>query len=172
MLIPSLLVAGALIEFAIATGFAVWLGRPTHSHHSSLVDDTDEAWIVLTLRGCDPTLPESLNGLANQSWANRKICVVIDSDEDPAWDVVRSFLATNDNKDCFYVRTLQKPLADCSLKCSAVAEAAEWIIETHPDAKFIALVDADVRPHQDLLNELSRRLRSARRRRQFGCSLV
>ena len=159
MLIPILLISGAVIEFAIAAGFAYWLGRQSASHVNSSVDASGEAWIVLTLRGCDPTLPQTLQGLNLQSRPNTKVCIVIDSDEDPAKEIVRTFLADHQTGDRFHVRTLATPLNSCSLKCSAVAEAAEWIITNQPDAHFIALIDADVKPQPDLISELVAPLR-------------
>jgi cellulose synthase/poly-beta-1,6-N-acetylglucosamine synthase-like glycosyltransferase len=106
--------------------------------------------VVLSLRGADPFLPECLQSLLTQDYPDYQVQIVIDSPEDPAWDIVTPFLhqpATPQIK----ASALQVKHRTCSLKCSALLQA---IAELDDACEVVAIIDADAMPHRHWLREL------------------
>ena len=115
--------------------------------------------IALCLRGADPFLPRCLQALLNQNYPNYQLKIVIDSQQDPAWDVTTQTLKQADIPVDISPLLLQRET--CSLKCSALIQA---ISELDSDCEIVALVDADTVPHPNWLRELVSPLKN----RQIG----
>jgi hypothetical protein len=116
------------------------------------------AAIVLAVRGVDPQLPAVLAGLLAQDHPDYSVFIVVDSLADPAWPVVNEILQQASGSPA-RVAVLQKRLATCSLKCSALAEAMEAL---PADVDIVAFVDADTLPHRSWLRDLAARLDAPR----------
>lgn len=112
--------------------------------------DLPKAAVLLSLRGADPTLANCLRRLLKQDYPNYELLIAVDSETDPAWQLVQTTLretqATN-----VRVRTLRNRLSTCSLKCSALVQLVDDLDDSH---KVIALADADLVSHPTWLREL------------------
>jgi Glycosyltransferase like family 2 len=106
--------------------------------------------VVLCLRGADPFLETCIRALVEQDYPCFEVRIVVDDEQDPAWDVVRRVI---DGQSAS--RVVAAPLKHvgtaCSLKCSAVVQAVSELDESF---EVIALLDADTIPHPTWLREL------------------
>jgi len=114
------------------------------------VEHQHSAWVVFSVRGADPTLEDAVGSLLNQQFRDYKICVVVDNAKDPARDVLQRFA----NDDRLVIRYLQNPLSTCTLKCSAIAEGVEYVLEVDPKVRYFVMVDADSNPPPNLMASL------------------
>jgi len=109
-----------------------------------------KAAVLLCLRGADPKLSSCLRRLLSQDYPNYELLIAVDSDTDPAWEVVQTTIeelgATN-----VRVRTLRNRLTTCSLKCSALVQLVDDLDDSH---QVLALADADLESHPTWLREL------------------
>jgi cellulose synthase/poly-beta-1,6-N-acetylglucosamine synthase-like glycosyltransferase len=152
MTILGVIAGSLLVVLTVAHGLAVaafWirLGQPR------IV--VDQKWhppaaVILPLRGRDPFLAQSLAALLDQDYPDYQVQVVLDSDEDAAWQDLRPLLERMPPHR-FSVQLLEKPSDECSLKVSALLQALERL-----DVRFeaIALMDSDVMPHACWLSDL------------------
>ncbi len=125
-------------------------------------DPTDAEWprvaVVLSVRGADPSLVACLRQLLRQNYSDYEIHLVIDSEDDPAWELLRPLLAAGGAVP-IHVRLLDTKFETCSLKVSALAQAIGGL---EGSVRVVALVDADVIPYADWLRDLVRPLREPR----------
>lgn len=99
--------------------------------------------ILLSLRGSDPFLADGIRALLDQDYPDFQINIVVDSEEDPCWRVLKQFdLEKEDSR--LNVQVLRNRLTTCSLKCSSMAQAVESLEE---DVEVVILTDADVVSH-------------------------
>src|SRR5580700_9528897 len=105
-------------------------------------EDWPRAAVVLSVRGADPSLVECLRRLMQQDYPDYEVHLVIDSEDDPAWEMLRPLLADNRAEHVF-VRLLRTKHETCSLKVSALAQAIGTLDES---IGVVALIDADVIP--------------------------
>ena len=138
----------ALFEIYFTTVFiASFRQKKPDSYEDS---ELPKVAIALCLRGADPFLPKCLQALLNQNYPNYELHIVVDSKEDPAWNI-----ATKTLQDLSPIPVHISPLRirreTCSLKCSALIQA---VTELEPDCEIIALVDADTIAHPNWLREL------------------
>jgi Glycosyl transferase family 21 len=152
----------ALLAFVIVI---VFLGLPVwwywrlvwlfvfHSAVPSMPDEQlPEAAVLLPLRGADPSLRECLRGLLRQDYPRYSVRIVIDSLEDPAWELVQSVLAEDPNSHVnVKVSPLKQLCQTCTLKLSAQMQT---IAELEDMVEVITLIDADVVPPRDWLRTL------------------
>jgi glycosyltransferase involved in cell wall biosynthesis len=110
------------------------------------------AVVLLPLRGADPVLPECLRGLLRQEYPRYEIHIILDSEEDPAWQAVREALA---DKPTVPVKTtvLTRRPETCSLKVAALLQGLDGL---DGSVEVVAQVDADVVPPPHWLRELVR----------------
>ena len=110
-----------------------------------------KAAVVLCLRGRDPFLEKCLELLLAQDYPDYQLQVVVDSRQDPAWEVAQR-LAERHGAERVHLETLDDRRDTCSLKCSSVTQAIERL-----DGSFqvAALVDADTMPHPGWLRDLA-----------------
>ena len=106
--------------------------------------------VVLCLRGPDPYLKATLQALMNLDYPCYDVKIVVDSRQDPAWQVaeetVRECGATN-----VEIRPLTVRRDTCSLKCSSLLQAIDGQDKSY---EVVALLDADTIPHRSWLSEL------------------
>lgn len=106
--------------------------------------------IALCLRGADPFLPNCLQALLNQNYPEYELRIVVDSQEDPAWEIA-SQITQHQTAIPVKITPLRIRHKTCSLKCSALIQA---VSELDRDCEIVALVDADTIPHPNWLREL------------------
>jgi hypothetical protein len=153
MTISILIMCGAFLELLFAIAFFYWL----RSLKSSPLDLAQQhsTWIVLSVRGFDPSLERSISGLLEQDFTDYQVCVTVDHQADPAWQAIEKIKSSHAHGDRLTMRVLQNPLETCSLKCSALAEAVEFILNEHPKTERIVLVDSDVNAPPSMLAEVT-----------------
>ena len=117
-------------------------------------DELPRAAVVLSVRGADPSLVDCLRGLLRQDYPDYEVHIIIDSEHDPAWELLRPLL---DEAGTTPVRLhlLETKYETCSLKLSALAQA---IGELDTSVRVVALIDADVIPYAEWLHDLVRPL--------------
>jgi cellulose synthase/poly-beta-1,6-N-acetylglucosamine synthase-like glycosyltransferase len=107
--------------------------------------------VLLCLRGADPFLPDCLRALLQQDYANYEVHIVVDSLEDPAWEIVQQTLRELNSPVATKVTALQQPRSSCSLKCSSLLQAVN---DLPADVEVVAFIDADTIAHPLWLQEL------------------
>ena len=119
----------------------------------------DEPWprvaVILPTRGADPSLADCLENLLNLDYPLYDIRIVVDSEDDPAWGVVRDALANRPSAPV-RIALLEKRRESCSLKVSALLQALDGLEES---VQAAALIDGDVIPYPQWLRDLVRPLR-------------
>jgi hypothetical protein len=114
--------------------------------------DLPRVAVILPLRGADPSLRACLRGLLEQDYPRYGLHIVIDSREDPAWDLVRQVLAEGRGRRVgVRVGTLKQPCGTCTLKISAQMQA---LAELDGSVDVIAMIDADAVPPRTWLRTL------------------
>ena len=106
--------------------------------------------VILCLRGPDPFLPDCLRALVKQDYPDYEVHVIVDSREDPAWQIVES-VVQEEGAANVRMEPLANPRDTCSLKCSSLAQAVSGLDQSYD---VVALVDADTVPHPTWLSEL------------------
>ena len=154
--ILSILLTLSILQLVMALNFKSQLIRGTN------FDEEQElvpllASIVLSVRGCDPTLRHSLIGLLDQDYENYEIHVVVDNRVDTAWKVVHEIKEEFDLDHRLTIHEMREPLETCGLKCSALIQALDAI---HEDSTYLVLLDADVKPHRTWLSSCIRPLQA------------
>ena len=109
-----------------------------------------KAAVVLCLRGPDPFLADCIRAILQQDYPDYELRVVVDSRDDPAWEVVEGTVAELGAQNVHIV-PLTKRRETCSLKCSSVVQAVGELDESF---EVVALVDADTVPHRTWLRDL------------------
>lgn len=109
-----------------------------------------KAAVILPLRYADPFLDACVRALLQQKYPQYKLHIIVDSEKDPAWNVVTQTIqqlqATH-----VQVSPLITRYKTCSLKGSALVQAINALDDSY---EVVAFVDADVVPHSTWLREL------------------
>lgn len=156
-IIPALLLA-LIAPQIVLTAWFIWSVRSRTRVHLVRRDQRDgsatiPAVVVLCLRGCDPTLEEVLAALARQCHRNWRLQVIVDSTDDPAWDVAHATLARlaageQASWRDYSITPLAERPATGSLKCASLRQAFATI---EPETQVVALIDADSVVHEQWL---------------------
>ena len=149
-MIASLFITiSALIQLLLTVWFRKRLRKqvkpdviPTEDQHST--------WIVISVRGADPTLADAVRSLLSQDYRDYKVCVVVDNENDPANLVLQDIA----NEPRLLIRHLENPLSTCTLKCSAIAEGVEHVMNIDPKVRYFVMVDADSNPPSSMMATL------------------
>lgn len=167
MLLAAIAVASTLVLMAIiqvASGLALvrqfFLAPPSGF--------AEERWpkaaVLLALRGADPRLRETIRGLLTLDYPDYEVHVIVDSKEDPAWDVVHRTISEFDTQ-----RATVSPLlargTTCGLQCSAFVQAGRSL---DASVEVLATIDGDVVVHDQWLRELVAPLQNERVGATFG----
>lgn len=114
-------------------------------------DYTPRVCVFLSLRGADPGLEAGIERLLDQDYPNYQLRVVVDSEADPAWDLMKRAADRRDD-DRLQVDAIRERRTTCGLKCTAMAQLADDLPD---DCEVIVLADADMVPHRGWLRELT-----------------
>jgi cellulose synthase/poly-beta-1,6-N-acetylglucosamine synthase-like glycosyltransferase len=136
---------------AVQVGSVLFFLWGLNSRSKNLLDEQlPKTAVLLCLRGVDPFLPDCLRSLLKQNYPQYDLKLIIDSEQDPAWQVVSDTInelgASN-----FQISHLRTIRPTCSLKCSSLIQAVSELDESY---KVVALVDADTIVHANWLREL------------------
>ena len=140
----------ALIQLLLTVWFRKHIRRRTEPTPLP-TEQQNSTWIVFGVRGADPTLSDAVRSLLSQDFREYKICVVVDSENDPANSVLRSVA----DEPRLLIRHLQNPLSTCTLKCTAIAEGVEHVMEIDPDVRYFVMVDSDSNPPWNMMATLT-----------------
>jgi glycosyltransferase involved in cell wall biosynthesis len=130
----------------------IWLKsmRP-HPAQQKLPDFHPKTLVLLTIRGADPRLAQCLHGILDQDYPNYELGIIVDSREDPAWELVHKVLDTIKSGPRVQVSPLKNRLETAGLKNSSLLQALE---ELDPSFEAIAMLDSDLVPPRYWLKEL------------------
>ncbi len=106
--------------------------------------------VILCLRGADPFLPNCVEALLNQKYPEYDLKLIVDSQEDPAWQIVNDIINEKGASNV-QVSSLKTIRHNCSLKCSSLLQAVSELDDSY---QAIALVDGDTIVHDNWLREL------------------
>ncbi|MBD2344686.1 glycosyltransferase [Anabaena subtropica] len=147
ILISKLLVIWLVVQVYSVLRF--WWGLNTRS--KNLPDEQlPKTAVVLCLRGVYPFLADCLRSLLQQNYPRYDLKLIVDSEQDPAWQVVNDIIKQI-NANNFQINHLRTVRQSCSLKCSSLLQAVSELDDSY---KVIALVDADTIVHPNWLREL------------------
>ncbi len=113
-------------------------------------EELPKAAILLSVRGGEPSLGNTLNALLSQDYPDFEVHIVVDSEFDPGWMLARDILSLDQTKR-LKIHVMQDPLHTCTLKCSSLLQAYESL---ENDVKYLAFVDSDVVPEKNWLRLL------------------
>lgn len=150
ILAAVLLVGAAMIQWVISLLFRRSFTK--RSVFCATSNRQKKVAVVISVRGCDPTLGDSIRGILNQDYENYVVHLVIDHQTDPAWEYVHEIKMKHDQRDVLAIHEMQNPPETCSLKCHSIVQALARIDD---ESKIIAFLDADVSPHATWISELT-----------------
>ncbi|MBE9049841.1 glycosyltransferase family 2 protein [Nostocales cyanobacterium LEGE 11386] len=149
----------AIAIFAVLAVFVVLqtlcaLAFTSSLHLPKSQDVPDEllpkAVVILALRGADPFLADCIRALLHQNYPQYDLHIVVDSQEDPAWNIVNKTIQQT-GATHFQVSPLIVRHNTCSLKCSSLVQAICALDDSY---QVVAFIDADVIAHPNWLCEL------------------
>lgn len=144
------IVLAAIVQLFVAVFFRQQLsGRQVASMS---LEKQHSVAVMLCVRGCDPSLRHALIGILNQEFDSYQVHLVVDHRSDAAWDVAQEIKREHDLNDILKIHEMQGAYETCGLKCNALLQGLQAIPE---GTKYLALMDADVRPHATWLAELT-----------------
>ena len=135
--LTSLLCFFAFVQIVITKVLHVQLSKKPIECPPSFAPKTA---VILSLRGADPFLADGIQALRQQEFPNFLIKIVVDSEEDPSWKILKSIDFDSPGAPV-EIQVLRNRRSTCSLKCSALVEAVESMDD---DVEIIVLTDADV----------------------------
>ncbi|WP_337885500.1 glycosyltransferase family 2 protein [Fischerella thermalis] len=109
-----------------------------------------KAVVILSLRGADPFLADCVRALLYQNYPQYYLHIVVDSQEDPAWNIVQETILRVGARHV-QVSPLIARQNTCSLKGSALVQAIKALDDSY---QVVAFIDADVIAHPTWLREL------------------
>jgi cellulose synthase/poly-beta-1,6-N-acetylglucosamine synthase-like glycosyltransferase len=148
LICTAYLALSSLVQLIWAWRFTILYRRSSSAPTPD--EDLPRAAVVLSLRGADPSLPGCLQGLLMQDYPRYDVKIIIDSREDPAWELVQRAVAEA-GVDHVEIQELEDPSATCSLKLSALVQAVGRL---DPEHRVVALIDADVHAYPGWLRDL------------------
>jgi cellulose synthase/poly-beta-1,6-N-acetylglucosamine synthase-like glycosyltransferase len=153
MLYPAMIALGLAVVFLGMQVVWAWRLAVCYPPKQALANpgaQLPRVAVVLSVRGADPSLVECLRCLLRQDYPHYEVHIIVDSDSDPAWDLLRPLLDDEAPVDV-QVRVLETKHETCSLKVSALAQAIQQL---GPSVEVVALIDADVIPYAGWLRDL------------------
>ncbi len=146
--ITQSLLSWLAIQMCLALVFLLYLR--SHQENLSADEQLPKTAVILCLRGADPFLPNCVEALLNQNYPEYDLKLIVDSQEDPAWEIVNDIINKQgaSNVQVSPLRTIRH---NCSLKCSSLLQAVSELDDSY---QVVALVDADTIVHANWLREL------------------
>ena len=141
-----------LIWWAIQVFLSLRFFLYLRSHHQDTLPDNQlpKTAVIVYLRGTDALLSKCLRSLLNQNYPQYDLKLVIDNEQDPAWNIVTETLSQETAQNV-QISPLRIASPNCSLKCSSLVQAVSELDDSY---KVVASVDADVVVHSNWLREL------------------
>ncbi len=152
----AILVVTVVTLLAAALGFqSIWCAgfvRMFRDRPSQPIPDAQlpKLALVMPLRGADPFLDRTLQGLLQLDYPDYDIRIIIDNREDPAWGLVERIIAERGG-DRIKVEELSDRRTTCSLKMSALIQAVSGLDESY---KVVTIIDADAVPYPGWLRDM------------------
>lgn len=151
ILLSNILLGWLVVQVLLSAIFLLYLQTQKKSQKNLLPDEQlPKTAVIICLRGADPFLADTLRALLRQNYPRYDLKVVVDSINDPAWEI-----ATQTTRELgvnnVQVSTLKYKRNTCSLKCSSLIQAVSELDITY---QVVALVDADTVVHPNWLKEL------------------
>ncbi|HEY3969152.1 MAG TPA: glycosyltransferase family 2 protein [Planctomycetaceae bacterium] len=106
--------------------------------------------LVMTLRGADPFLDRTLQGLTQLDYPSYDIRIVVDHKEDPAWELVQRIIIERGCRNV-KVEELSDRRTTCSLRMSSLIQAVSGLDDSYG---AVAIIDADVVTYPDWLRDM------------------
>ena len=97
--------------------------------------------VIVSVRGSDPFLLQTLQGWIRQDYSNFRVVVVVDHHLDPSWEVVRRFCDSQDDHRLLQLDELRDHSGQRGLKCSALIQAVQ-----STEAEIVMTIDSDAIP--------------------------
>ena len=142
----ALCAAAAIRSLFVGIRFVQALKR---KHPNPPPNDSGPVRVVLCLRGNDPFLCDCIAGLLGQDYRDYEVMIVLDSCDDPAWQIAHD--ATADATVPVTIKPLLDRCTHRSLKMNAVLQA---VSDLPDDCAAVAIADADVVPSPSWLRSL------------------
>ena len=151
-----LAVAAVVLVFVFVGAQAFWAWRlallyPPAPGATATEGDWPHVAVMLPIRGADPSLALCLEGLLDQDYPSYDITIIVDSETDPAWEIVREVLAKRPGA-AVKLTLLERRRETCSLKVSALLQGLAGLDES---CQAVALIDADAAPRPQWLRDLT-----------------
>ena len=116
VVIAVLLLLAAAVHLAIAFYFRTKMVLQVVDANAE--GESGLASVVLSIRGCDPGLRNTLLGLLSQDYKNYEVHLVVDHRRDNAWELVHEIKEQYDDQGRLTIHEMTKPMKTCGLKCS------------------------------------------------------
>jgi hypothetical protein len=161
------LVLWAMARVSLVNQFVAFL-RPPFSTWEDL--PLPKVSVILCLRGNDPFLSPCLEALLQQNYPHYELQIVVDSRQDPAWEILMQTLDSHPPSNpatIVQVHSLEVKFTTCSLKCQSLIQV---ISQLHADIEAIVILDTDIIPYPNLLNDLVKPLGQTRLGRPIGAT--
>jgi hypothetical protein len=140
----------AAAHFAGALWFAIWIAR--HDQRLARGEFSAPVAVLLSIRGKDPFLGETLQALCQMDYPQVTFHVVVDGTEEEAREWREAWQGVTELRHPLFIETLKSPRVTCGRKCAALLQVLAQIPE---EAEVIALIDADVVPDRLWLKKLT-----------------
>ena len=138
----------AFVQALMATSYLRALNRGTRRLKPDM--SCPKVAVVLCARGPDPFLADTVEALLAQDYPDFDIRIVVDSREDPAWEIVEDVVQRSD-KSNVRILPLTNRRRTCSLKIASVLQGMDTLDDSH---EAIVMLDSDTVPHAQWLCEL------------------
>jgi len=166
LLMSVVLVGAALVQLAFALLFRHHFpSRPVHRYQPSNQQSHPQSdlagsgvtqpavAVLISLRGCDPSLRDCLRGLLNQNYPDFEIYVIVDDQPDSATDWIGDLQREVAPQVPLHIHSLDVRIDRCSLKCNALLNGWEQI-SAADRYQYLLLLDADVTPPVNWIRDL------------------
>jgi glycosyltransferase involved in cell wall biosynthesis len=132
---------------ALAYGRLLWHSRPVQDEPK----DLPKFCVGMPLRGADPHLATAIRRIADQDYPNFELRIVVDSKDDPAWDIVER-VVRDMNRPNIRVSEIRSHSDSCSAYCNALAQ---YLDELDDSCKLVGFADADMIVPRDWLRNMA-----------------
>lgn len=142
-----LLILVVLVQVKWANDFVALYSQPKRSPPATSVPHVG---VVMSLRGADPFLEDSIRGLLSMDYPSHEVRIIIDSKQDPAFEVVDRIRRELDADHC-EIEFLQVCQETSSLKNLALIQGIQ---NCSPECEVFAWLDSDTVPYKGWLADL------------------
>lgn len=119
--------------------------------HRPGVTHWPRAAILMGLKGADPFLGETLRKLMRQDYPDYELHVVVESRDDPAWEVVADAMQAT---ECLHARVSEyRPIAG-AIERGNTPKIVQALKQLDESFEIVAMVDGDANAHPTWLKEL------------------